>query len=130
MRIHVLEHVMDDEIAIQHPNFLCTPADRIILLVPAHYALYSPLDKSLHHFRRYSKKEINTKLQRANLKILKSFYINALGAVGWFANGKIFRRKRFPSNQLNIFNLLTPLLKLEELIHLTFGLSQMVVAEK
>ncbi len=128
--INVMEHIEDDVTAIKHLTSLLAPGGRLILLVPAHPSLYSPLDESLNHFRRYSKKEINTKLQRANLKILKSFYINALGAVGWFVNGKIFRKKRFPSNQLHIFNLLTPLLKLEDLLHLTFGLSLVVVAEK
>jgi len=85
---------------------------------------------NLDEGRKYIKKVLTTKFNRAGLKFLKLFYINALHAVDRFINGKTFRRKRFPSNQLHIFNLLIPLLKLEELLHLPCGLSLVVVAEK
>ena len=128
--INVMEHIKNDGTAIQNLSSLLAPGGRLILLVPAHPTLYSTLDKSLHRFRRYSKKGITPKVERANLKILKSLYINAPGAVGWFVNGRLFRRRRYPINQLRIFNLLTPLLKLEALLHPPFGLSLVIVAEK
>ena len=128
--INVMEHVENDENAIQQLCSLLAAGGRLILFVPAHAALYSPLDRSLHHFRRYSKKVVKAKLERVGLKILKLSYINAFGALGWLVNGKIFRRRRFSPNQMYIFNLLMPLVKLVDLLHLPFGLSLVVVAEK
>jgi hypothetical protein len=50
--------------------------------------------------------------------------------MGWFLNSKILRRKRLPSFQLRIYNLLVPLFKLEKFFPLPFGTSLLVVAEK
>jgi hypothetical protein len=53
-----------------------------------------------------------------------------MGILGWFLNSKILRKKRLPSFQLRIYNLLVPLFKLEKFLPLPFGTSLLVVAEK
>jgi hypothetical protein len=57
-------------------------------------------------------------------------YFNRMGILGWFLNSKILRKKRLPSFQLRIYNLLVPLFKLEKFLPLPFGTSLLVVAEK
>jgi hypothetical protein len=57
--------------------------------------------------------------------------IHSIGEIlGWFLNGRIIRRKKLPSFQLRIYNLLVPIFKLEELFPLPFGTSLLAVAEK
>jgi len=57
-------------------------------------------------------------------------YFNRSGILGWYLNSKIFRRKRLPSFQLRIYNLLVPVFKIEELLPLPFGTSLVAIAEK
>ena len=58
----------------------------------------------------------------------RAFHFNALGALGWWFNGQILRRKVLPGNQLRLFNLMTPVLRLESWFRLPFGLSLVVTA--
>jgi hypothetical protein len=52
------------------------------------------------------------------------------GALGWFFNGKILRRKLIPSKQLRVFDLITKVLDLEKLFRAPFGLSVLAVGRK
>jgi len=81
------------------------PGGRLVLLVPAHPALYSPLDRHLDHFRRYRRPELLRLLERCGFKVERSFHFNMLGALGWWFNGRVLRRKVLPGGQLRLFNM-------------------------
>jgi hypothetical protein len=50
---------------------------------------------------------------------------------GWWLNGKILKRTTPPAGQLELFNLLVPLLRrFEHLVRPGFGLSLMAVGER
>ncbi len=55
---------------------------------------------------------------------------NAFGLFGWWLNGRILRRRHVPSLQAKINNLLSPLLRLERMLRIPFGLSLVVVARR
>lgn len=127
--LNVLEHIEDDLQVLRNMNDTLTNG-RLILLVPAMKRLYGRLDEVLGHYRRYSKEDIVSKLRNSGFKTEAISYFNILGALGWFINSRILKKRILPGNQLRIFNRLVPLLKLERLLDLPFGLSLLVVAKK
>ena len=76
---------------------------RLVLLVPAHSALYSDMDRNIEHFRRYDLRSLGKMVEDAGFKVVHQRHLNMLGAIGWFVNGRILRRQLIPSRQLRIF---------------------------
>src|SRR5690606_34687437 len=56
--VNVLEHIKNDEIALQNMNKLLNKGGRVIVLVPAKKSAFRKLDKYLGHYRRYEKEEL------------------------------------------------------------------------
>lgn len=127
---NVLEHIEKDEKALKNIFDLLEPGGRLLLFVPSHRWLYGSLDQHLDHCRRYGKKELKKKLEDAGFKVILLKHFDRAGILGWFLNSRILRRKRLPSFQLRVYNLLVPLFKIEEFLPLPFGTSLLAVAEK
>jgi len=128
---NVLEHIGDDVSVLKHFHQLLSGEGRLILLVPALKCLYNQLDKDLGHFRRYSKKELISKIEQSGFRILHLTYFNPFGILGWFFNGSILRRRILPQNQVKVFNKMVPLfISLEKIIPNWVGQSLIVVGEK
>jgi hypothetical protein len=53
-----------------------------------------------------------------------------MGVVGWYLNSVLLRRTRVPSFQLQLQNLLVPLLRAEAAVPLPFGLSLVAVGRR
>ncbi len=72
----VIEHIDDDEAVLKETYRICKSGGRVILTVPANRWLWSYFDVMSRHKRRYSRKELYQKLQRAGFVIEKiSFYV-------------------------------------------------------
>ena len=127
---NVLEHIEKDERALENIFNLLEPKGRLLLFVPSHRWLYGSLDQHLGHHRRYGKEELKEKLEKIGFQVILLKHFNRIGILGWYLNGKIFGRKRLPSFQLRIYNLLVPLFKIEDLFPLPFGTSLLVIAER
>jgi SAM-dependent methyltransferase len=129
--LNVLEHIEADQIALRNMFEVLIPGGRLVLLVPAFQALYGSMDAADHHFRRYEKKELCNKLQQAGFQIQKIFYMNALGILGWYINGKILKRRIIPEKQLISYNKIIPIIKkIERIFPPPFGQSLIAIAEK
>jgi glycosyltransferase involved in cell wall biosynthesis len=128
--LNVLEHVEDDARALRFFRDLLSPGGRLVLLVPACPSLYSKIDAGLDHFRRYGRPELRRKLEAAGFRVEGTEFLNLPGAIGWFVNGRILRRRMLPKNQLKLFDLIVPLLKLERRVKIPFGLSLLAVGRK
>lgn len=129
--INVLEHVEDDEQSLRNIREILRPRGRLILYVPALSWLYGTIDEELAHYRRYDKDDLIKKLERSGFEVEKISFSNVLGIIGWFVNGKIFRRKAFPIMQTMVFDMLVPALaKLEKLVWLPIGMNLTVIAIK
>lgn len=127
---NVLEHIRNDVSALDEMYRLLVPGGRLALLVPAHSALYNSFDVGLEHFRRYSRKPLTTLLASTGFEVEDCWHFNALGAVGWFVNGNLLRRKVLPSGQMRLFDALVPLLRMERSLRLPFGVSLVAMARK
>lgn len=129
--LNVLEHIRDDDKALKNLNALLKIRGLLILLVPSDQFLSGEIDKSIGHFRRYTKSEIINKLKNQGFKIWTSRRINFLGAIGWFISGKIFKQRTVDEGKIKLFNFIAPLvLPLENIIEPPVGTSILVIASK
>lgn len=129
--LNVFEHIEDDAAAVRNAASILQPGGRLILVVPAHMALYGSIDRAIGHYRRYDKRMMAGLLQQAGLTVVTQKYINALGALGWWANGRLRKQETPPSDQLRLFNALVPALKrIERIVPPPFGISLLAVAHK
>jgi hypothetical protein len=128
--LNVLEHIEDDHRALVNARALLEPAGgRLILLVPAHARLFSPLDEKMGHFRRYGRADLSASLERAGFEVESVRWFNMLGMLGWWLNGRVLRRDRLPTRQLALYNLLSRYwLAAEKRSRLPVGLSLLAVA--
>ncbi|MEJ2744718.1 MAG: glycosyltransferase [bacterium] len=128
--LNVIEHIEDDLTALRCFYEMLEKGGRLVLLAPACKALYSKIDAGLDHYRRYSRGELTRKVHEAGFTIESARFFNLPGALGWFVNGKILRRKMLPKNQMKLFDLMVPILRLEDHLRIPFGLSLLAVARK
>ncbi|WPQ63319.1 class I SAM-dependent methyltransferase [Chitinophaga sancti] len=129
--LNVVEHIEDDHLAIANCKKMLAPGGHLIILVPAWQLLYNGFDKELEHFRRYTKKTVTKLFRSQGLEILKTWYFNLAGILGWFVSGTILRKKTLPAGQLTVYNKLVPIFKIAD--RLTFnqlGLSVIIVGRK
>ena len=132
---NVLEHIEAHEQALQNMRRILEPRKgNLILVVPAHEFLYGAMDHMAGHYRRFSKRQLSTVLHDCGFKTTVSHYMNAVGAVGWFINGRLFKPKHLSTPSLNtqvvLFSrLLVPGIRLvESVLAPPFGQSLMAVA--
>jgi glycosyltransferase involved in cell wall biosynthesis len=128
--LNVLEHVADDRAALRRLHASLAPGGRLLLLVPAHEALYGAIDRAIDHHRRYERAGLVAKLEEAGFRVETTDFFNRLGVIGWYLNSVILRRTQVPGFQLHLQNLLVPLLRAEALVPLPFGLSLVAVAHR
>lgn len=76
---NVLEHIEDDLGVLTMLAQKIKPNGVIVIYVPALMMLFSDLDTHLGHFRRYSRRELIDKVERAGLKVVKIRYADSLG---------------------------------------------------
>ncbi len=81
---NVLEHIEDDIKALNNLYQLLKYDGKLILLVPAHPALFGSIDKAVGHFRRYQKNQLLKTLEKHNFKIICSKNLNFLGALEFY----------------------------------------------
>jgi SAM-dependent methyltransferase len=87
---NVLEHIEHDNEALAQIHNALIPNGKIGIFVPANKFLYSHIDKKLEHFRRYSKKELISKVKSSGFTVESCYYVDSLGAFAWLLF-KIFK---------------------------------------
>ncbi len=65
----VLEHIDEDEVVLQQIYKALKREGILIITVPQHQFLWGPADEYAHHKRRYSRRELKTKLKNAGFEI-------------------------------------------------------------
>jgi 2-polyprenyl-3-methyl-5-hydroxy-6-metoxy-1,4-benzoquinol methylase len=122
--LNVLEHVQNDEFALQQLYKMLKDEGTMVLLVPCHKFLFNELDKKAGHFRRYTKKELEYKVGKTRFIIQKMFYFNMPGIIGWYLNGSVAKNPEINANAYKIFDKLVPMFRyVEMLLGRKFGLS-------
>jgi 2-polyprenyl-3-methyl-5-hydroxy-6-metoxy-1,4-benzoquinol methylase len=128
--LNVIEHIRDDEKAVNNCSYLLKNGGRLIILTPAYPFLYSKIDKGLHHYRRYTKTALKNLVSKNGLILETMHYFNALGIGGWII-AKILGDKKIAAGKMKVFNHLTGLARLIDKLFLRkAGLSIIAVASK
>lgn len=70
----VLEHITEDEKFLMDAKEFLNPNGHILITVPAYQFLWTRLDDTLGHKRRYTKNEIAGKLKRNGYKVVVASY--------------------------------------------------------
>jgi hypothetical protein len=65
----VLEHIEEDDVVLAQMYQAVRPSGGILLTVPQHDFLWSPVDEHACHVRRYAAKELVKKVQAAGFEV-------------------------------------------------------------
>ena len=88
--LNVLEHLPDDAAALAaFRRILLARRGRLVLVVPAHPALYGAMDRLASHVRRYTRAGLLALLDRVGFAVERARYFNCLGGLAWYANAKL-----------------------------------------
>ena len=87
---NVLEHIENDVATIQQVFSVLRPGGVFALYVPAFPVLYTAHDKRVGHVRRYTRKELTSKLAAEGFVVFESSYRDCLGFFATLAY-KLFR---------------------------------------
>ena len=128
--INVLEHINNDTEALKNMFKLLKKDGYLILLVPIYDFLFGEIDRAVLHFRRYYPKTLTKKMEEIGFTINSHRKLNFLGAIGWFVFGRILKNKQITKGNIKLFNLISPLLYLENFIEPVIGTSILVIAKK
>jgi glycosyltransferase involved in cell wall biosynthesis len=102
--VNVLEHIDDERQLLESIKRISAPGANIIIWVPALEVLYTPFDRAVGHFRRYSKKRLRALCQTAHLDTLELKYFNLPGAFAWFLVAGLARRQPTEGSLTRIYD--------------------------
>ncbi len=76
--LDILEHLEDDVDALREANRVLKPAGALILSVPANPILYSNWDRSTGHYRRYTRRQLESVVRAGGLEIVRVSFWNMI----------------------------------------------------
>ena len=92
---NVLEHIEDDQKALEQLYERLKPDGILALYLPAFQCLYSEFDAAIGHYRRYEKVELINKLKNGNFTIEKCEYADSIGFFAWMTT----KSKKYDKNR-------------------------------
>lgn len=128
--LNVLEHIAADREALARFYDSLEPGGHAIVLVPQHPWLYTPVDRTLGHERRYTAEELTTKMAEAGFEIVHSQDFNRLGTLGWYVSGNWLGKTHLEPGQMRMYNRILPIAKLVERVKGWPALSIIAVGRK
>ena len=128
---NVFEHIKNDESALNNCFRLLKSNGNLLLFVPSRPEIYGSLDKTMGHYRRYTKEELTKKAKQAGFEIIKIKYVNLPGYFTWWLRGRFPGKSNSDNLLAKMFDtIITPFLYLEKYFPVPFGQSLILVAEK
>ena len=111
LMVNVLEHVPDQQVALENAHSALEAGGRVVILVPQHPGLYGSLDIALEHRERYTTQKLRAALERSGFRVERIFDFNRSSVPAWYLNGKILRRNSFSRLQLKTLELAMPVVQ-------------------
>lgn len=97
----VIEHITDDETVLAQIYSACKPGGGVIITVPQHPWMWSPLDTHSHHKRRYTRKELVHKIQEAGFEVVETIsFVSVLFPLMLYSRLKAATEKNFDPLQI------------------------------
>lgn len=128
--VNVAEHVKDDTALLREAHRALRRGGKLLILVPALMPLYGTLDESFGHFRRYTRAELEARLESAGFQPVTVSYTNSAGIFAWFVAGRVLRQRTLHRRGVVLYDkLVVPWLsRLERLWSPPFGQSVLAIA--
>jgi len=89
--LDVLEHIADDAAELARAVGCLDAGGRVVVLAPAHQALYSPFDRAIGHHRRYDARSLRA-LTPADATLERLEYLDSAGLAASWANRALLRQ--------------------------------------
>ncbi|MDT5293536.1 MAG: hypothetical protein QOJ76_416 [Acidobacteriota bacterium] len=130
--VNVLEHVEEDEDELRIVREALAPGGRVFLFVPALEWLYGSFDRQVGHRRRYTRRGLAGKCERASLRVLKAVYFDAAGVVPWWLKYRVLRSEKMEPAAVKFYDdFCVPVLRRAEArLPPPLGKNVLLVAEK
>lgn len=127
----VLEHIQEDAQELASAIARLRAGGHLVVLVPAHQALFSPFDARIGHFRRYSLASIRAIAPVGGREVFAG-YLDAIGLAASVTNRFVLRSGEPTPKQVGLWDrLMVPMSRrVDPLIRHRLGKSVMVVWEK
>lgn len=130
--VNVLEHIADDNGLLKRfaEGMSNRNGGRILLFCPAFQLLFSHIDATAGHYRRYTKKSLKQKMESSGLNLAHLHYFNFIGFFSWLLFAKFLAADDFNKNGLKLYNSLIPYMqRIENIIIPPLGQSVIAVGE-
>jgi len=101
--LDVLEHIEDDRSELARAAARLRPGGNLIVLSPAWNWLYSPFDRAIGHFRRYSRRTLLA-CTAPGTELLILRYLDSAGVAASLANRVFLRRAQPTAQQIGVWD--------------------------
>lgn len=101
--IDVLEHIENDMDELSKAAGLLKEAGHLIILSPAHQWLYTPFDKEIGHYRRYSKKSL-LRVIPPRLRCVNLCYLDSVGMLASIGNRLLLKSSMPTAGQISFWD--------------------------
>jgi len=129
--INVLEHIENDVESLLEAQKTLKQDGHIIVFVPALPFLYSDLDKSVGHFRRYTESTLTDTANKAGLEIESIKYFDIAGIIPWYIAFVLLKHTATTGNVSLYDKLVIPIMKkVEQMITPPVGKNLLMIARK
>jgi SAM-dependent methyltransferase len=106
--LDVLEHIEKDSRELALSARMLRPGGHLIVLSPAHRWLYSPFDRNIGHFRRYTRASLCSAVP-GRLKLVVCRYLDCAGLAASAANALLLKQSLPTKRQILLWDrLLVP----------------------
>ncbi|HUA87240.1 MAG TPA: bifunctional glycosyltransferase/class I SAM-dependent methyltransferase [Bryobacteraceae bacterium] len=128
--VNVLESTRHPQAVLESLGRCVKPGGNLIVLVPQGPRLFGSLDRALGHLHRFSRAEIEQMVAAAGFRVEGERQLNKIGALAWWVNGKILRRKKIGKPALKLFDKTVWVWRRMDVLLPWRGLSLVVIARK
>jgi SAM-dependent methyltransferase len=130
--VNVLEHIEDDVAELRVINETLERGGRLFIFVPALSWLHGSFDRQINHFRRYSKRELETKCVGAGFKVITSRYFDLLGVLPWWVKYRLLQSEKMEPGAVRFYDQrIVPLARtFESRLKPPLGKNVLLIAEK
>ena len=129
--IDVLEHIEDDRAEMARAAQLLTPGGTVIVVSPAFQQLFSEFDRSVGHYRRYTRASLAA-VMPTTLRQVRLRYMDSVGFIASLANRALLRQSLPSQRQIALWDrVMIPASRvLDPLLARGFGRSVVAVYER
>ena len=101
--VDVLEHVEDDRAEVARAAARLRPGGHLVALSPAHQWLFTPFDRAIGHYRRYSRRAFGA-LAGDDLRAIRLDYLDSVGLFASLANKLILKSATPTASQIRFWD--------------------------